>query len=657
MSFYGFRLLRVPRNFNPVIVCLLLICSTTCVAESNRPVIFYSDIDSGPRIGGEGGQDGAFVCVYGERFGSTRGSSLMDLGGVQAAAYKLWADPGQPYRPGHYAKACAQINHATPDGKTTIELTTAAGKSNSLAFTVRPGKTYFVSPKGSDLLGDGSSNHPWHSVKHCKSRMSPGDICYLGEGTKLVANENYGAAIALGSSGEPGMPKALVAYPGARVIVDNSATTGAVRALTSYDRGGDVSYWTIAGISFDSAHSSVQLSRGKDIRLIDNDILCTGAYCYGYDGGLLIGGPGITLSGITVLGNRFHEVGCHEDTDYRESKHPCYWIPAMRTTISTSGSAWKITQWPGNLAAGYVLEANGELRRLRSCDPGCRSGELDAPFSKDLPEGTSWKYRFPSPPKFFHSVYFGDTNSVEFAWNEIDGKEGQACRGLLFHSTAGHDMYDIHVHDNDIHDTVCDCIAFGTVDPNQAVVEAYNNTLYRCGTGSVMVQQSSFAGIYLSNDSDCLSNPSRGGKVQVYNNTVYNAGSGGAAGDNTSCFALRVFTIPAHGSAGLELTNNACIQVGMNRQSYYNATGEDTVAHHSLSSFLTGSHDDCFGAGGDCPPELSDSLEAPGAFIDPGGGNFRLLGDSKLRNAGTASRAKTDQDGTTRIGRPNIGAF
>jgi hypothetical protein len=650
-------LLRILRNLGSVVVWVtVLICGAKCAAEMAGPTIFYTDIESGPRTGGEGGQDGAFVCLYGERFGNTRGSSLISLGGAQASDYKLWTDPGQPYRPGHYAKACAQISHMTPEGKVSVELTTSTGKSNSLTFTVRPGKVYFVAPKGGDVLGDGSGDHPWQTVKHCKSHMAPGDICYVREGTKLAANENYGAAIVLDSSGEPGKPKALLAYPGATVVVDNKATVGAIRALTNYDRTSNVSEWTIAGFIFDSVHSGVQIARGKDIRLVDNDIRCSGPYCYGFDGGLLIGGPGVSLSGISVLGNRIHNVGCHDDMDYHASKNPCQWIPAVRTAISTSGSTWKITLWPGNIGPGFVIEAGGELRRIQSCDPGCRSGRLDAPFSKDLPEGTSWKYRFPSPPKFFHSVYFGDTNSIEFAWNEIDGKEGQACRGLLFHSTAGHDMYDVHVHDNDIHDTVCDCVAFGTVDPNQGVVEAYNNTLYRCGTGSTTVQQSSFSGVYLSNDADCLPNPSRGGKVEVYNNTVYNAGSGGETGNNNSCFALKAFTIPQHGSASLELTNNACVQVGDNRQTYYNATGEDAVTHRPLSSFLSGSHNDCSGAGGKCPAELTDSLEVPGGFVSPNTGNFRLQLDSKLTGQGKASRARTDQDGMKRD-HPNVGAF
>ena len=641
-----------------ILFLLCLLSVRVSAAQSAAPVLFYSDIDSGPRSGGEGDGDGAFVCLYGEHFGPSRGSSRITVGGTPEVNYKLWLDPGDAYRPGHYAKACGQISRSTPDGKSMVELTTAQGKSNPLPFTVRPGRIFFVAPRGSDFTGNGSDPHPWQTIKHCKSRMAPGDICYIRDGVTVTTNENYGTAVVLDTSGEPGKPKALVAYPGANVIVDNASALGAVRALTNYDRSGDISYWTVAGLSFNSAHVSFQILRGNGIRVVDNDVMCTGHYCYGYDAGLLVGGPGATTSGVTVLGNRVHDVGCRDDADYRSSAHPCNWFPVTtRITISSSGVIWKITQWPGSFGPGYVIEANGELRRIESCDPGCRSGKLDEPFTKDLPEGTTWKFRIPSPPKFFHSVYLGNTNSVEFAWNDVDGKRGQACRGVLFHSTASHDMYDIQVHDNAIHDTVCDCLAFGTVDPNQGPIEVYNNSLYRCGLGSATVQLSSFSGVYISNDADCLPNAKRGGRVQVFNNTVYNAGSGGESGNNNSCFAVKVVTTPAHGSAGLDLKNNACIQVGTNRQTYVTMSGADTISWRPLPSYVTGIRNDCYGSGASCPPELSDSMSVPAGFVDVARDNFRLTPDSKLKGKGAPSKATIDQDGNPRGPHPNIGAF
>jgi len=635
---------------------LLFSLSASCVAQGLPPVIFYTDLDSAPATGGEGRRDGAFLCIYGEHFGTTRGKSSVSIGGVEAAAYKLWSDPGDPYTPGHYAKACVQISHLAPAGNAPVRLTTSAGPSNSLPFQVRAGRVYFAGGHASEKDGDGTSDRPWPDVYKCLEKMSPGDVCYLADGTTLQSNGKYGAAIALESSGEAGKPKALVAYPGARVVVDNSRTPGGVRALTNLDPSADVSYWTVAGMVFDSAHMGIQLSRGKGLRLVDNEILCTGDHCYGYDAGLVIGGPGVNVSDVTVLGNRVDNVGCREDKNYQASAHPCAWVPTGKVTISTSGATWKLSQWTSSFGSGYVIEASGQMRRVVSCDPGCRSGKLDAPFSADLPEGTAWKFRFPSPPKFFHNVYFANANSVEFAWNEIDGKAGQACRGLLFHSTGGIDAHDLLVHDNAIHDTVCDCLAFGTVDPGKGPVSAYNNTLYNCGIASAMVKQSSFAGVYVSNDEDCMLNPDRSGQVQFYNNTIFNAGSGGDPGNNNACFALRTSLSRRHGTAGLSLLNNACVQAGVNNQTYVSATGTDASGRPG-SSFISGSFNNCYGAEGGCPSELSSSLNADPAFLDARGGNFRLAPKSPLRGVGPTAKASTDQDGRQRGEKSSLGAF
>jgi hypothetical protein len=486
--------------------------------------------------------------------------------------------------------------------------------------------------------------------------MAAGDICYIGDGVAIKSNDKYGAAIALTSSGEPGKPKALVAYPGANVVIDNSETPGAVRALTNVTQSGDIDDWTIAGMMFDSAHLTVQLSRGKDLRLVDNDILCSGDHCYGYDGGLVVGGPGTALTEITVLGNRIHDVGCHEDKNYQTSAHPCAWAPTGKITISSSGLNWRVTQWTSSFGPGYVIVANGQLRRVESCEPGCRSGKLDTPFVPNLPEGTTWKFRFPAPPKFFHNVYFSSASSVEFAWNEIDGRRGQACRGLLFHSTGGIDEHDLHVHDNNIHDTVCDCVAFGTVDPSKGPVEAYNNTLYNCGTGSAMVQQSSFAGVYVTNEADCAPNPGRGGQVQFFSNTIYNAGLVESSGSDNSCFALRTSLSQKHGTAGLSLLNNACVQTGMRGQTYFSSYGTD-ASGRLAPSYLSGSNNNCYGTNGGCPKELSSSLSLAPGFVDAGAGNLRLIPKSLMRGAGVPSKVAVNQDGEPRGSKPDLGAF
>ena len=51
-------------------------------AAAGQPRIFFSDLESGPNTGGQH-NDGAFVTIYGTRFGTTRGASSVMVGAGQ----------------------------------------------------------------------------------------------------------------------------------------------------------------------------------------------------------------------------------------------------------------------------------------------------------------------------------------------------------------------------------------------------------------------------------------------------------------------------------------------------------------------------------------------------------------------------------------------
>jgi len=608
----------------------MFLCSATSGQNGGSgPVLFYSDLDSGPATGGEDGKDGAFLCVYGENFGAVRGASALAVGGTVVAAYKLWFDPGAPYKPGHYAKACGQISHATPAGANVIQLTTLHGSSNTLPFIVRPGKIYFVVVNGQDKTGNGSSRSPWRTINRCRDAMNPGDICCVGDGVTVTAVEPYRESLLLSSSGEAGLPKAIVGYPGGKVTIDNSANPEARSAvLNRKPRGGSSSYWTLAGLTLNSNQVALQLLPGAGFRIVDNDLMCSGAGCNAPTGGVIAGAGMAEFSDVKFYGNRIHDIGCHDDADYRKSAHPCAWIKTgpQGFQISTSGTAFTLSRWPGSFSPGTDILANGQIRKVVALPTGT-NGRLDAAFSPDLPPGTVYQYRFPSPIKLYHDVYFGYVHDLDFAWNEIDGR-GQACRALQFHSTNGYDSYDLHVHDNLIHHSACDCMNFSTVDPSRGVVEVYNNVLHSCGTDSLGGMNSSFAGIYVSNSPSYGSlapwyarhayaagdlvddgshmqkcakagismaapgrpawNPQSGGstadgtvvwqnagaahrrsgQIQFFNNTIYNAGLGGQTNWNTACWALLASGGTTSPTIGLAASNNVCLQPNVNGQSY-----------------------------------------------------------------------------------------
>ncbi|HTR49974.1 MAG TPA: IPT/TIG domain-containing protein [Kofleriaceae bacterium] len=123
--------------------------------------------------------------------------------------------------------------------------------------------------------------------------------------------------------------------------------------------------------------------------------------------------------------------------------------------------------------------------------------------------------------KYYHAIYFGSSH-LDLGWNQV--RNGLTCRAIQFHDTGGPNEFDLHVHDNVIHDTVCDGINFSTVDPSQGVVEAYNNVIYRAGNGPDPADGSSdYAGVYVVQETD--NDGSVGsGTVDIYNNTFYDCG-------------------------------------------------------------------------------------------------------------------------------------
>src|SRR5262249_34970891 len=91
--------------------------------------------------------------------------------------------------------------------------------------------------------------------------------------------------------------------------------------------------------------------------------------------------------------------------------------------------------------------------------------------------------------KYYHAIYFTtNSNFDEVGWNEIAPNPNRSttsggCPAPQFYSTGGSNQHDISVHDNVIHDAICDGINMATVDPAIGPVKAFNNLVYHVGTG------------------------------------------------------------------------------------------------------------------------------------------------------------------------------
>lgn len=243
--------------------------------------------------------------------------------------------------------------------------------------------------------------------------------------------------------------------------------------------------------------------------------------------------------------------------------------------------------------------------------------------------------------KFYHAVYYTtNSNSIFMGWNEVFPNTNHSttsggCRAVQFYSTGGADQYDLHVHDNKLHDSICDGLNFATVNAGGGTVEAYNNVIYHVGTGPDPGNGAA--------DYACLLVGSSGSPtvaVNIYNNTFYDCGSRGASEGDAG--AMAIFGVPT-------LLRNNLVQIVSGEAYLTNSTGGN------CSSF-SGSNNLWFGGSGTaCNSQLGGNLNVDPLFVSASAANFHLQANSPAIDAGTAiATLTTDLDGN---GRPQGSAY
>ena len=237
--------------------------------------------------------------------------------------------------------------------------------------------------------------------------------------------------------------------------------------------------------------------------------------------------------------------------------------------------------------------------------------------------------------KFYHGNYYTtNSNHIWSAWNEINNNPNGSttsggCRAVQFFSTGGSDQFDLHVHDNYIHNAICDGLNFSTVNPDSGgTVEAYNNVIFHVGTGPAPNNGVS--------DYACLTAGGGGtGPVLFYNNTLYDCGGIKVADSGTVYVARPV-----------SMWNNISQQL----------SGEIYLTSSSVAASLNGSNNDWFG-GGTAPTQTTGNLTVDPLFSSAGT-TFTLQSSSPMLGAGTAAHTDTwDFNDLVRPSPPAIGAY
>ena len=437
------------------------------------PVVFYTDLVSGPNVGGEN-NNGTILTICGKNFGSARGTSTVTVGGGAPAAYILWAANGTgPCGGAGNARGLDSISVAIGASAVSGPVVVTVGgvaSNNNKTFTVTTWSTTNNRIFCEDSTNGSDSNNGqfttdtqslpgtpgcWQTIRHVKGILNAGDIVYFGSAgvnfqsetdtdfcttaTMVMSTTCGGNGTAIAHNGTSTNPISLVGYPGATATI--GCPTTACPPAVFWSTGNTVQWWNLINLVEVPGQCAVSSASGK--------LHCTSAVVSGGAlGGIRIGGAGATVKdgpgGWRIINNN------SQCPNGNQIGNGCVAL-TINSTVNTPGT---ISNWIyGNHFSNYTDYANDTT--------------------------IGWRHTA--------GVYLGfDTDEVDFGWNEIDGSAGYSSLGLHIHSSAigstgGFPLYGIHVHDNYIHDTPAGD-DLSTFNPSVGSgVEFYNNIYAHSG--------------------------------------------------------------------------------------------------------------------------------------------------------------------------------
>jgi uncharacterized protein (TIGR03437 family) len=320
-----------------LLILIILLLPTILFAAT--PVLNFSDLTSGPNTGNTDGiGSGTIVTIWGNNLGSTKGTSKVYVGGVEATAIYYWKNadgalPGGPSNLYTYHKMqeiAFAIPSGAPSGNTTIKVTVNGTDSNTLPFTVRTGNIYFIKSTGNDSTGNGSWSNPWKTIQAvvnggAASKITPGDIVYsVGVGASNATTTSLDAVrigLAAPLQGTLATPFSLSVYPNTTALIDSQAgnKTGFRNYGVTPSSDGNT-YWNFSKWTFNTGYQASSIF--GYMRFIGNNITGIMPSTQSYSG--IVGGncdpvttslSTLNCSGAKVYGNEVHEYGDRAGTN------------------------------------------------------------------------------------------------------------------------------------------------------------------------------------------------------------------------------------------------------------------------------------------------------------------------------------------------------
>ena len=281
---------------------------TAVTPAPTRPLIYYTDITSGPNSGGEH-NDGIYLTIFGTHFGATRATSVVTINGRAVAQYLLWSDNKIAVQVGHVSSGPIVV---TKDGLVS---------DSDKTFSVRPGHVYYVGPSNdnsvpencSSLLLSNSYSHPWgltnfasktesdydyskmrtpYTYYHC---MSPGDTLVFLDGVSFPYYDGRGwhASLTPDNPGETSTSfMTFMSRPGSTVQLGGEGWAGVGIRNT-----GSSTYSVYSGLTLvGSGPNGGGLNADPHDRFVGNTIICPD--CSGPAGALTGGNYNVALGNV-----------------------------------------------------------------------------------------------------------------------------------------------------------------------------------------------------------------------------------------------------------------------------------------------------------------------------------------------------------------------
>ncbi len=245
------------KQFNFIFISLLLLLIIwPNITNAAKPVLFFSDLESGPKTGWEGSSTkGAAVTIWGENLGTgPSANSYVTVNGAKITEYAEWGENLGPAR--NLDRITFWLNNNCQDGEGTITVTVNGVTSNPLPFTIAPAKIYFISVKdgnnsynGLYSTYQGGNNGPFRDIKMFNPGLNPSRdteayICYVKGGTYTALDVDSAFVALRGPYGAENRRKALIAYPGENPILDARSASRGVTWNAKYSPYGRNSYFT-----------------------------------------------------------------------------------------------------------------------------------------------------------------------------------------------------------------------------------------------------------------------------------------------------------------------------------------------------------------------------------------------------------------------------